>query len=312
MTTSATAGSQPSAAARRACASCAWASASGLPRVPMTQGRVGPAFFRVPAADRHLVRSLSAGFPTALPGPGLYGRSRPVRVTALPLLRSGPLPAPHARARHRDHLRRDRGRGGRAVRRRPRRDPRQRGPEPDRRARAPTAAWCRRSRPAPMSKSLDRLIGRALSDAGLRFEELDGIAAAAGPGLIGGVLVGLTTAKALALVAAQAASRRQPSRGPRADRAAHRRDRLPLPAAARLGRPHAARRGARRRRLRPPRRDRSTTRSARRSTRPRSSSGSPIRADRRWNARRRAATRSASRCRARCSGGRSRTSRSPA
>jgi N6-L-threonylcarbamoyladenine synthase len=47
---------------------------------------------------------------------------------------------------------------------------------------------------------IDRLVGRAMDKAGLRFADLDGIAAAAGPGLIGGVLVGLTTAKGLALV----------------------------------------------------------------------------------------------------------------
>jgi N6-L-threonylcarbamoyladenine synthase len=47
---------------------------------------------------------------------------------------------------------------------------------------------------------LDQLIERALDRAGLRLEDVDGIAAAAGPGLIGGVLVGLTTAKTLALV----------------------------------------------------------------------------------------------------------------
>ena len=35
---------------------------------------------------------------------------------------------------------------------------------------------------------------------GCNFDELDGVAAAAGPGLIGGVIVGLTTAKAIALV----------------------------------------------------------------------------------------------------------------
>ncbi len=46
---------------------------------------------------------------------------------------------------------------------------------------------------------LDRLIQRALDDAKLTLADLDGIAAAAGPGLIGGVIVGLTTAKALAL-----------------------------------------------------------------------------------------------------------------
>jgi N6-L-threonylcarbamoyladenine synthase len=49
-------------------------------------------------------------------------------------------------------------------------------------------------------EALDRLIARALGQAGVLLESLDGIAAAAGPGLIGGVLVGLTTAKALALV----------------------------------------------------------------------------------------------------------------
>jgi N6-L-threonylcarbamoyladenine synthase len=47
---------------------------------------------------------------------------------------------------------------------------------------------------------IDRLVERALSRAGVTLAQLDGIAAAAGPGLIGGVIVGLTTAKALALV----------------------------------------------------------------------------------------------------------------
>ncbi len=47
---------------------------------------------------------------------------------------------------------------------------------------------------------IDRLVVRALESAGLSLSAVDGIAAAAGPGLIGGVLVGLTTAKALALV----------------------------------------------------------------------------------------------------------------
>ncbi len=49
-------------------------------------------------------------------------------------------------------------------------------------------------------EAIDGLIDVALAKAGLDFADLDGIAAAAGPGLIGGVLVGLTTAKALALV----------------------------------------------------------------------------------------------------------------
>ena len=47
---------------------------------------------------------------------------------------------------------------------------------------------------------IDRLVARALRSAGVSLGEIDGIAAAAGPGLIGGVLIGLTTAKALALV----------------------------------------------------------------------------------------------------------------
>ena len=47
---------------------------------------------------------------------------------------------------------------------------------------------------------LDHLIARVMTEAQCEFAALDGIAAAAGPGLIGGVIVGLTTAKALALV----------------------------------------------------------------------------------------------------------------
>ncbi len=46
---------------------------------------------------------------------------------------------------------------------------------------------------------VDRLAARALSKAGLKAGDLDGIAAAAGPGLIGGVMVGLMTGKGLAL-----------------------------------------------------------------------------------------------------------------
>lgn len=46
---------------------------------------------------------------------------------------------------------------------------------------------------------LDDLVLQALAGAGVSLDEVDGIAATAGPGLIGGVMVGLTTAKALAL-----------------------------------------------------------------------------------------------------------------
>ena len=47
---------------------------------------------------------------------------------------------------------------------------------------------------------LDHLIAAVMADAGIGFEALDGIAATAGPGLIGGVMVGLTTGKAIAAV----------------------------------------------------------------------------------------------------------------
>ena len=47
---------------------------------------------------------------------------------------------------------------------------------------------------------LDRIISKALTEACCAFENIEGVAAAAGPGLIGGVIVGLTTAKAIALV----------------------------------------------------------------------------------------------------------------
>jgi len=47
---------------------------------------------------------------------------------------------------------------------------------------------------------LDGIIDRAMKEAGVSFADLSGVAAAAGPGLIGGVIVGLTTAKAIAMV----------------------------------------------------------------------------------------------------------------
>ncbi|MCA9267755.1 MAG: tRNA (adenosine(37)-N6)-threonylcarbamoyltransferase complex transferase subunit TsaD [Rhodobacteraceae bacterium] len=47
---------------------------------------------------------------------------------------------------------------------------------------------------------LDGLIRRAMGEAKLDFTALDGVAATAGPGLIGGVLVGVTTAKSIAVV----------------------------------------------------------------------------------------------------------------
>ncbi len=47
---------------------------------------------------------------------------------------------------------------------------------------------------------IDRLVERALDEASVGFDDLDGVAATAGPGRIGGVMVGLMTAKAIAAV----------------------------------------------------------------------------------------------------------------
>lgn len=47
-------------------------------------------------------------------------------------------------------------------------------------------------------EALDGIIRQAMLEAGLTFKELDGIAATSGPGLIGGVIIGLMSAKAIA------------------------------------------------------------------------------------------------------------------
>jgi N6-L-threonylcarbamoyladenine synthase len=46
---------------------------------------------------------------------------------------------------------------------------------------------------------IDLIIGRALKEAGVGVAALDGVAATAGPGLVGGVMVGLAAGKAIAL-----------------------------------------------------------------------------------------------------------------
>ena len=48
---------------------------------------------------------------------------------------------------------------------------------------------------------LDEVVAAAMREAGCAFADLDAVAATAGPGLIGGLLVGLTTAKAIAFAA---------------------------------------------------------------------------------------------------------------
>ena len=46
---------------------------------------------------------------------------------------------------------------------------------------------------------MDRLVRQAMEEAGLGFADLDGVAATAGPGLVGGLLVGMMTAKSIAM-----------------------------------------------------------------------------------------------------------------
>jgi len=46
---------------------------------------------------------------------------------------------------------------------------------------------------------IDEVIGQAMSEARVGFDGLDGVAATAGPGLVGGVMVGLSAGKAIAL-----------------------------------------------------------------------------------------------------------------
>lgn len=48
---------------------------------------------------------------------------------------------------------------------------------------------------------LDRIVAEAMREAGCGWDDIDAVAATAGPGLIGGVIVGFMTAKAIALAA---------------------------------------------------------------------------------------------------------------
>ncbi len=138
-----------------------------------------------------------------------HGRDVTCRVeTSLACYRSGELPQPHDRPyeadphrpRHRNQLRRDR-----RVRRAPGRRTAasrccRRSSAPSSRSTPPSAAWCRRSPPAPTSRpstawSREAMRGRR----GSACDDLDGVAATAGPGLVGGVMVGLAFGKAVAL-----------------------------------------------------------------------------------------------------------------
>ena len=55
-------------------------------------------------------------------------------------------------------------------------------------------------------EALDGIIEAALAEAGIELADIDAIAATAGPGLIGGLIVGLMTAKAIARGRRQAAA----------------------------------------------------------------------------------------------------------
>jgi N6-L-threonylcarbamoyladenine synthase len=48
-------------------------------------------------------------------------------------------------------------------------------------------------------EAVDVIVAQAMAEAGIGFEALDGVAATAGPGLVGGVMVGLSAGKAIAL-----------------------------------------------------------------------------------------------------------------
>jgi N6-L-threonylcarbamoyladenine synthase len=48
-------------------------------------------------------------------------------------------------------------------------------------------------------ETIDAIVAQALGEAGLSYDELTGVAATAGPGLVGGVMVGLAFGKAVAL-----------------------------------------------------------------------------------------------------------------
>ncbi len=88
---------------------------------------------------------------------------------------------------------------------------------------------------------LDEIIAEAMRGAGVTFSDLDAVAATAGPGLIGGLIVGVITAKAIALATGQPLRRRQSPGGPCAHRRTHRRPAAALSDAARVRRPYARR-----------------------------------------------------------------------
>ncbi len=158
---------------------------------------------------------------------------------------------------------------------------------------------------------LDVLVREAMREADTGFDDLAGVAATSGPGLIGGLIVGAITGKAIALAQRAAVRRRASPRGARPDRGPHRGRAAALPAAAGVGRAYATPHRARRRAIRAPRHDH--RRCARRSLRQDGEAVGPRLPGRPGGraGRTQRATRVASTCRGRCLGARSRTFHSP-
>ena len=150
----------------------------------------------------------------------------------------------------------------------------------------PSAASCRRSPRAPMSRRSTASSRRRWPRRACALADIDAIAATAGPGLVGGLIVGLMTAKAIAAAAGKPLIAINHLEGHALTARLTDGARLSLPAAAGLRRPHPDRAGARRRRLSSAGPPPSTTRSARPSTRPPRCSACPIPAGRIWRRRR--------------------------
>lgn len=89
------------------------------------------------------------------------------------------------------------------------------------------------------TECLDDIVAAALREAGVQLSDVDGIAAASGPGLIGGLIVGAISGKALALAAGQTLFGHQSSGGSCADRWADGWHSAALLDAARLRRAYA-------------------------------------------------------------------------
>ena len=139
-------------------------------------------------------------------------------------------------------------------------------------------------------EALDGVVTAALREAGLGFAGIDAVAATAGPGLIGGVIVGLTTAKAIALAAGKPLLAVNHLEGHALTARLTDGLRLSLSPPPRLRRPHPAPRGRRASAAIAGSAAPSTMRSAKPSTRRQSCSGCPIPAGRRSRPRPGAAT----------------------